>query len=109
MCEGSKKKSHHKHAVAIRSHQALRVIFREPSPKDSSNMQLKQLLDIILCEEFEFTSEKSPERYHMARKGQREEERRVQVHAFGQEKNDFKRRCTLLQCKKKKWKGAGEI
>ena len=64
-------------------------------------MQLKQLLDIILCEEFEFTSEKSPERYHMARKGQRVEERRVQVHAFGEEKNDFKRRCTLLQCKKK--------
>lgn len=32
ICKGGKK-SHHRHAVAIRSHQALRVIFRQLSPK----------------------------------------------------------------------------
>lgn len=33
ICKREKKKSHHRHAVAIRNHQALRVIFRQLSPK----------------------------------------------------------------------------
>lgn len=109
MCEGSKKKSHHKHAVAIRSHQALRVIFRDPSPKDSSNMQLKQLLDIILCEEFEFTSEKNLA-YVTIWQGKGRERRKGECRSMHlvQKKMTLKED-VLYSNVKQKWKGAGEI